>query len=512
MIKIRKTYMAAVFVLAVLNGLSGCSVTGSGTAEGTAAIAAEADGMTAGENVSEPLSGDMDITVPGELREDRQRLLGTMTRAIEAQFPEEAFTDIPESETADSISMTVKENYILSGRRSSAGREYIAGVSLREDNPLEGMSCRTADAPVDVKFVTSQFANGRFVLMEKAGQNDGSISALYDLLQTGEAGLKYMLDAAERGVTLIMPEGTPFLRVHMVKNTIPVTEYVPLTNEEYTTLKEGAEANLEEGAAGTLLLCESGEDVQSLWTGETTAVSEEMVKLAREKCGYSQDGLPEEGQITEASLLVKVHGETREETISNREDLANLTDILSGSAPQDNFLSGSPAVYEGKLTLREQDGREHTMHIGLSGESIVLGTSRFAELKEGGSERIWSLFSTIDGWIRYGDKIKLRIRDDSLTEEDPSITFVLENRTGGPIKYILTPLYSKKEGDSYKKIESIAGFCGVTDVLDGEEAELSVPWGGAFVTEGEGAYKLEIQVQPEEEVRFGVSDNFVVKK
>lgn len=500
--------LAAIFSLTALAFTSGCGKIDPGATKATVKDESlSADAVETGP-AAQWEAGRGDVT--GTAREEKQRLLNTMTRAIEAQFPDETFAEVPESETEKHIPLIVRENYVLAGRRSLSGREYIAGVSLREENPLEGMSCRMSDTPVE--YVTSQFANGRFVLMERAGQDDGRISQLYDLLQRGEDGLMYMLDATERGTTLVMPEGTPFLLVRMVKNTIPVTEYIRLSKEEYKTLKEGTETYQEEGEAGALLLCEGGEDLQALWEGEVPFVSEEMIKLAREKCGYIQDEMPEEGRITQGSLTINIHGETREETTGNRDDLRKLMAILNRITPQSDIWPAKTGAYEGILTLREQDGSEHSMHIGLSSGNTVLGTSRFGELQEEDREQLWRLFSTIDGWIRYGDKITLRVKDVPVAEDDPNITFILENKTGGPIKYILTPLYTKMEGDSYKRLESVAGFCGVTDILDGETAELSVPWGGAFLTEGEGNYRLEIQVQPEEGIRFGVSDIFVVKK
>ena len=99
--------------------------------------------------------------------------------------------DGPLHETEEAVSK-FKESYALSGRRSSLGKEYIAGVSLRDENPLEGMNCRSDGKPSE--YVTSQFADGRFILMEKAGGEGGGFSELYDILQTGESGLSYMLD------------------------------------------------------------------------------------------------------------------------------------------------------------------------------------------------------------------------------------------------------------------------------------------------------------------------------
>lgn len=214
-----------------------------------------------------------------------------MTAAIESQFPQETFTDIPIDETEEAVSK-FKESYALSGRRSSLGKEYIAGVSLRDENPLEGMNCRSDGKPSE--YVTSQFADGRFILMEKAGGEGGGFSELYDILQTGESGLSYMLDVAQRQNTLVMPEETPFVRVYMVKGTVPAAEYIPLTQEEYTVIKEGKPAEMQDGTAGTLLLCERKEDVQKLWTDSAPAVTEETLRLAQERCGYSADALSQE--------------------------------------------------------------------------------------------------------------------------------------------------------------------------------------------------------------------------
>ena len=87
--------------------------------------------------------------------DEKRKLLETMTAAIESQFPQETFTDIPIDETEEAVSK-FKESYALSGRRSSLGKEYIAGVSLRDENPLEGMNCRSDGKPSE--YVTSQTA------------------------------------------------------------------------------------------------------------------------------------------------------------------------------------------------------------------------------------------------------------------------------------------------------------------------------------------------------------------
>lgn len=438
--------------------------------------------------------------------EEKKRLLEMMTGAIEGQFREEVFSDIPDSEIAAAIER-FQEDYIFSGRKSATGKVYIAGVSVRDENPVAGMSCSYDGSPSE--YVVSQFDNGGFLLMEKSGQDGGGFSELYDVLQTGESGLQYMLDTARRGTTLIMPEETPFLRVYMVKERIPVTEYIPVTREEYTALMEGEPVKLADGAAGTLLLCETKEDVQTLWDGSGLPVSEAMIELARERCGYSAD-MPGEASFIKASLEVRMHGETREETLGNREDVEELEKILQKITPQSEFRYPS-GNYEGILTLTGQEGTVRTLHIGLEGEGCVFGTSLFASLRDEDREALWKQFSTIDGWNRYGDKIGIRISREAYTEEDPAITFILENETGKSINYILSPIFYKKEGESWVMLESIAGFCGVSDGLDGEKLELSVPWNGAFETKGEGLYKLEIQVAPEEGVRFAISDTFVIK-
>ena len=275
-------------------------------------------------------------------------------------------------------------------------------MSLRDENPLEGMSCRSDGKPSE--YVTSQFADGRFILMEKAGGEGGGFSELYDILQAGESGLSYMLDVAQRQNTLVMPEETPFVRVYMVKGTVPAAEYIPLTQEEYTVIKEGKPAEMQDGTAGTLLLCERKEDVQKLWTDSAPAVTEETLRLAQERCGYSADALSQE-PVVKASMTLRAHGETREETLGNREDIDRLQEILQKITPQTDFLSSPAGSYDGTITLTGQDNTVQTLHIGLQGGACVLGTSWFGMLPEDDAAEVLKLFSTIDGWNRYGGDI-----------------------------------------------------------------------------------------------------------
>lgn len=502
MINKKKRIIAAVLTAAALSAVSGCASPDSPKEETTAA--AESSSATA-ENLLQPGAG---ADVPEEVAAERRKLLEDMTKAVESQFPGETFSDIPEDEVKNAASK-FWDSYVLSGRKSASGWEYIAGVSLMEENPLEGMSCRSDGPPSE--YVTSQFFDGRFILMEKSGQDGSDLSELYDVLHTGENGIRYMLDVAERGNTLVMPEETPFLRVYMVKGTIPVTEYIAVTQDEYDALKGGTPAGVEEGTAGTLLLCESREDVQKLWTDSIPPATQEMVQLAKERCGY-ENGTFNASSFVKAALSIDIHGETREETLGNREDIERLQEILKNVTPQNDFLSSPMGSYAGTLTLTGQDGTAQTMHIGQQGEGCVLGTSWFGTLKESDLDAVWKLFSTIDGWNRYGDQIRIRMNDSFHTEEDQAITFTLENGTGKTIDYILSPIFYKKEGDSWVMLESIAGFCGVSDRLEGQEKELTVPWKGAFETKGEGTYKLEIQVAPEEGIRFAISDTFEIKK
>lgn len=503
--KNKKRIILAVLAAAALAALSGCAPQ-DGPKEETAAAAqsgsvSEQSSPAAAENLLQP-------DVPEEMMAEKRKLLEKMTKAIESQFPGESFSDVPEEEVMNAASKFF-DSYVFSGRKSASGWEYIAGVSLMEENPLEGMSCRSDGPPSE--YVTSQFFDGQFILMEKSGQDGGDLSELYDVLHTGEKGIRYMLDVAERGSTLIMPQGTPFLRVYMVKETIPVVEYIAVTQEEYAVLKDGTPAVDEEGTAGTLLLCEDREDVQKLWSGSVPTATQEMVQLAKERCGY-ESGAPSLSSFIKAALSVDIHGETREETLGNREDIERLQEILKNVTPQNDFLSSPAGSYDGTLTLTGQDGTVQTMHIGQQGESCVAGTSWFGTLKESDRDAVWKLFSTIDGWNRYGDQIRIRMNDSIHTEEDQALTFTLENDTGKTIDYILSPIFYKKEGDAWVMLESIAGFCGVSDRLEGQEKELTVPWKGAFETKGEGTYKLEIQVAPEEGLRFAISDTFEIKK
>ncbi|MFR6332888.1 MAG: hypothetical protein ACLUOI_31705 [Eisenbergiella sp.] len=67
---------------------------------------------------------------------------------------------------------------------------------------------------------------------------------------------------------------------------------------------------MQDGTAGTLLLCERKEDVQKLWTDSAPAVTEETLRLAQERCGYSADALSQE-PVVKASMTLRAHGETR---------------------------------------------------------------------------------------------------------------------------------------------------------------------------------------------------------
>ncbi|WP_125140944.1 hypothetical protein [Clostridium transplantifaecale] len=505
----KRRVIAAVLTAAALSALSGCASTDS-PKEGTTASAesgpvSEESSPESAENLLQP-GGAADV--PEDVMTEKRKLLEDMTKAVESQFPGESFSDVPEEEVKEAASK-FWDSYVFSGRKSASGWEYIAGVSLMEENPLEGMSCRSDGPPSE--YVTSQFYDGQFILMEKSGRDGSDLSELYDVLHTGEKGIRYMLDVAKRGNTLVMPQGTPFLRVYMVKGTIPVIEYIAVTQDEYAALKAGTQAVVEEGTAGTLLLCESREDVQKLWTDAVPPATQEMVELAKERCGY-ESGAPELSSFVKAALSIDIHGEIREETLGNREDIERLQEILKNVTPQNDFLSSPTGNYAGTLTLTGQDGTVQTMHIGQQGESCVVGTSWFGTFKENSLDAVWKLFSTIDGWSRYGDQIGIRMNDSVHTEEDQALTFTLENDTGKTIDYILSPIFYKKEGDSWVMLESIAGFCGVSDRLEGQEKELTVPWKGAFETRGDGTYKLEIQVAPEEGLRFAISDTFEIKK
>ena len=83
---------AALITAAVLTAVSGCSSPGTSGGAQT-----EAESTAAGNSRPEAEKHQEAAQVPAEKR----KLLETMTAAIESQFPQETFTDIPIDETEE---------------------------------------------------------------------------------------------------------------------------------------------------------------------------------------------------------------------------------------------------------------------------------------------------------------------------------------------------------------------------------------------------------------------------
>lgn len=498
----KKQLFAAACAAAALSVLTSCAP--AGTNQNTDTDGSEQTTVSQNQSAADQETEQQEIEIP----EDKQELLNKVTQAIEGQFPGMQFTDLPKQEI-DGAASFFESYYVLAGREADNGFSYIAGVNLQKENPLAELNCGSGNP--ESGYSLSQFADGQFILMEQTGGDTNGFSELYSLLEVGEAGVNLLSEAASKGVSYVMPENGSYLRVMTVKGQTMNAEYIPLTEDEYTSLINDQSTALGEGTTETLLLVPDGSGQGS--QGENGAeipsespVTEGMIRLAEERCGYQPSAAIGSEAFVKAELTANLHGEERSETLQNREDLERISQMAAQITPNDS--AGLRGNYEGKLTLSRQDGSEVTVFLMTGSDDCVLGSSSYSRLQQGEAEELWSLFTTIDGWRRYGSQIQIRMEQEVYKAEQAEFTFVLENETGGPIDYILSPLIYKKEKNGFRQLTAVAGFCGFVTPMEGSQETLSIPWDGAFVPEGDGIYRLEIQVMPEQDVRFAVSDTF----
>ena len=483
--------------------LAGAAVLGMGV---LSACQTGAGGGTAPETQAEiPAGTPVETPAESPAEEEARTLLQDMIKAVESQYPEQTFSELTDLDEKVS-GLTYKDSYVFGGRTSSAGWQYIAAVCKTAENPLEGLSCGTA--PAVPEFSASQFDGGRLMLFENSGGQDTELSFLYDALQKGEEGIYYLLGTTERGVRLIPPEEGAFLKVSLVKEGSALTEFIPVTEEEAETLKSGRPAEeYENFLGGGLMFCENREVLTAERNDPDTVLTQDMIRLAAEKSGFEPWKMADAGNLAKAVLSADFHGEVREETIENGTDLDLLEQILKGAGYAGYQPSGS---YEGMLTLTSQDGLTFTAWLPGEGGGCVFGSSMLMNISEEDTQRVWEIFTTVNGFRKYGDRIHMKMTKPEFTAEEENLTFTLQNDTGKQIQYILSPIIYKKEGSQWKRIDSIAGFCGFVSDMEGEEQELSIPWKDAFELEGAGTYRVSISVMPEQEVRFDISDTFTV--
>lgn len=496
--KVRFTY--SLLTVCGLSLLTACG-TGKGNAvakETVTAVQTEEKAQGEGQKESQEETGALT-----DEEKEAEALLQNMKEAIEAQFPDQTFSDL-DGLDGKVAGLSYKDSYLFGGRSSSEGWQYIAGVCKTSDNPLEGMSCGTAT--VVSEFSTSQFDNGRIILMEKNGGENTGLSYLYDVLQLGGRGISHMIEAAARDVRLVPPETGAFLKVSTVKEGVPLTEFIPLTDGQAEELRNGTPSDSADGhPVRGLALCGSRDELAAAWNGSDGTLTEEMFSLAGEKCGFKTGNISDIRDLSRAVLRITANGETREETLENRSDLDLIKDTLSKASYDEYQPSGR---YDGILTLTNQDGSEVTVQLASFGGGCVLNDSVLLNLGEEDTDRLWSVFTTIDGFRKYGDSISLSMTKKVFAADEENLTFTLNNDTGKPIQYILAPIIYKKEGDSWKRMDSIAGFCGFVTDLEGETADLTVPWKDAFELDGAGTYRIEIGVMPEPDMRFDISAAF----
>lgn len=440
-----------------------------------------------------------------------EALLLRAVDALESQLPELNFEDMDRAETDRAVSF-FKDSYVFAGRKADSGYSYILGICTAEGNPLEGMTCGQDRGGEG--YSASQFADGRILLLEKDAPEYG-LSWLYDSLNQGKAGIEKLEEETERGALLIPPGNGPFLQVFMVRDGSYGKEYLPLSKEQAQALsgESATAAKAGEKIQSAVTLFDSREAMEeSGLEAPGVPLTSGMKKLAEEALGFEAGSLESLGEIRSASLTGSFETGRREETLGNRDDLERLRGLLLEAEP-----SGTPVnqSFPGRLVLTLASGEQLTVWLSdAEGEGaapeLSAGSSSFYTLDRETAKELWRLFGTVDGFRRYGDQIWMEMTKEEFSKEDPELTFILHNETGGPIYYILSPVIEKQTGGGaeWSQVESVAGFCGFLTELSGSEAELSVPWKGSFSPDGAGTYRLSIQVLPEEELRFGVGAQF----
>lgn len=507
--KKRKIWLTAVLLIALAAVITACHA--AADTAGTQVRPQESEDKASPDSAGTAGVKDTGSASNEEENRDSQaeEYLGDVIEAIESQYPGETFTPVSGKELDTSSSVFAK-SYRFGGGRSASGWEFVAGVCTTKENPLEGMTCSSGNGIPG--YTLSQFNDGKLLLLEKGDSDDSRLSFLYNALEQGTQGIQYMKSTAKRGVSLVPPLKGPFLRTSMVENGYSTEEFLPLTADQETQLESGkpaAKSQQDEAAAVSLLKDRGGLAVGS---ESSVPVTEEMIALAEQKCGL-QSGSPKDiSKLTKATMTLNLYGEIREESTENRDDLDLLAAQFEGAAKGD---SQSADIYSGVITMTKQDGTQVTVQMSPTSGNFVIGNASYYSMSEKKSDAVWSVFNTLDGWRRYGSKIRIRMTRESFPINADKLTFTLENETGKSIQYILSPIFYKEESQKdengqpvWRRIDSIAGFCGFLSPLDQESIKLEVPWNGAFVPEGPGTYKLEIQVEPETDLRYEISDTF----
>lgn len=436
----------------------------------------------------------------GRLDEEAAVFLEKAVQAIELQYAGQTFSEIPAEEMPVSP-LIFGGSYVLAGRVRADGLRYVIGVSRQAENPLAGMSCANASQPEG--FTVSQFDGGSIILLEESGTDLG-LSFLYDALQRGAAGIDYMQDAAGRGVTLIPPEHSPFLKVSMIKSGLPVTEFIPLSEAEARSLKEGTPVPEKDGN-GSITYCTVREDISVFRTGEQVPLTEEMKALAAAKSGYAAYSVRDLQPVTKAVLKAEFFGEKREEVIENSADLDLLLSLLTAGTPEEVLLD---KAYEGTLTLTMADKSTVEVWLPVEAGGFLLGNASAYELSLEDTKNIWACFTKLDSFRRYGSRVYIKMEKEAYTADDKELAFTLTNDTDHDIHFSLSPVLYRKSGDGWVQVDSIMGVCGTLTPLPRGKIELTVPWKDAYELKGPGTYRLEIQAMPEEGLRFEVSDTF----
>lgn len=104
------------------------------------------------------------------------------------------------------------------------------------------------------------------------------------------------------------------------------------------------------------------------------------------------------------------------------------------------------------------------------------------------------------------ETLELNIKQEKYSISDKEIEYTILNSTGKQLQIELIPILKKKTKEGWKPIKSIAGFCGVPDLLE-EELKGSLPFDW-YEDLKEGTYQLSYLVYGEKEEKIYISDTF----
>ncbi len=207
-------------------------------------------------------------------------------------------------------------------------------------------------------------------------------------------GRAYMLDAVSRGIALVQPEGS-YLEVSLISEKWgEINEKIPLTESEVAQILSESREKLDPGygffavlSLGAYSSFHVEED--QLWFTEFRGITQTVLDLAVEKCGYKFVS-PQEirSDIVEAKLEGG-NGWLEEAVYAKEEDLPRLQEILKNA----EFSYVGACGYGAKLTITMADGSELVAFKGTdSCDSMVFGSYGGYSIGDENNIEFWEMF------------------------------------------------------------------------------------------------------------------------